>query len=789
MKIVTALSLASVLAVPVWGGQSNAQQIAALRKTMSQNAYRAGVWNDVWQAKYVKQLPDAEVEAMKDRYRKAAQELVRLLPKDFGVRMQYGNMLLYENRFAEAQKQYEQAVELKSPRPYDLAMAYYGLANSLFGQGRRKECVAKMEECLALKLQVGPFRGWEDPLGRMRAAIRYLKGNDLDTMLLPFHTGAKAFPEPQSATYLESFTPVSRVVFDLDGIDEKDARVRLLKAKFQRYGITSARSLGDYTVKLRLVKSLKVREDFAKARNLNEAYFLVSASRGALIEAETPQGILWGVVSLIQMTDPKKRAVRQGKIADWPDVAKRGYLGEWWNGAAEFTVFQKMNTVDFQKHPTFEDRFSPLNEFLETQTARQFRELGLELFYGNCWFSHAPQLPICKSRTLPYRIEMMKRYAKMGAGVYYPLDDVRFPVLSEDLEAYGKAADIDAKHLTEIFRAVRKEYPDFRLVFCPPFYWGPDGGCSYPESRDGYLQSIKRDLDPAIDIYWTGPRVKSMRITKRANDWYTGLTGRKAYLFQNGILWHNLLEYAIDHTNWPEIYYDGYLKEDMAAYHLNAHTPGECTHISTLADALWHIEGYDSGRSARRACEQMMGPGVYEALQSGYDGVCYFDRWKYGDADERLYQEDLKELEAKCEKAEAAWAKALELVKANGSRMYGSYGRGVGWARQLVTKARAHALTSAAESLAKKPLKQYDFECDPFPPEGDYTLELSVLALRKAKLKVKLNGRQVHEGEVEPTGEGKTATVKVTLPVLALKRKNRLTFEGDLAVCEAKEAK
>ena len=114
---------------------------------------------------------------------------------------------------------------------------------------------------------------------------------------------------------------------------------------------------------------------------------------------------------------------------------------------------------------------TPLRTFTIAEQAREYKAFGLTLYYGLRWISHCEQLAISEPRTLPFCIEVCKRYAKMGAGVYYPYDDCRYPMNLQDQQVYKIGKNCDAKHIDTLYRTVAKDYPNFKLIFCPP---GPD---------------------------------------------------------------------------------------------------------------------------------------------------------------------------------------------------------------------------------------------------------------------------------------------------------------------------
>ena len=89
-----------------------------------------------------------------------------------------------------------------------------------------------------------------------------------------------------------------------------------------------------------------------------------------------------------------------------------------------------------------------------------------------------PTVAFSERRNRDNFVERAKFFASIGAGNSVQLDDWRFlpefhPV---DKARYGTAAKLDAKLMTEIYREAKAEYPDHFMQFCPPFYFGPDGG-------------------------------------------------------------------------------------------------------------------------------------------------------------------------------------------------------------------------------------------------------------------------------------------------------------------------
>ena len=93
---------------------------------------------------------------------------------------------------------------------------------------------------------------------------------------------------------------------------------------------------------------------------------------------------------------------------------------------------------------------------------------------------------------------------------------------------------------------------------------------------------------------------------------------------------HNLASFIVDSTDWNGWHYPGFFEEGIAGFHKNSWTPSECNQITTLADCLWNVKGYDKDRSIHRGVNQLLGAGMYETLLPGMKALSYFDspQWR-----------------------------------------------------------------------------------------------------------------------------------------------------------------
>ena len=656
-------------------------RLKSLHEIAYSNSYNTSCWSPVYISKYRDSQSDEEIESRMRSYDLVLKEIIKEFPDDPKAYLHYAETRMVRKEYREAEKFYRLAGSSEQ--------ALFGVADALFGQGRTNEAVRVLEELNEKHPKtLGRVYSMSHRYADLAAwALKILKAKcPMNALSLPRQSSFRAYPEAKKAVYENRFTKVESFSLKVKGISREDARIRFFSNKMKSFGFGFSDD-AKYALEVELSDDAPVNE--------KEGYFLQTSSKGATVKARDSQGVLWGLVTLIQIANRVDKSIREATVYDWPDLNRRGYFGYYWPDAAEFTVMFKMNSVVLQRHPEFLGQFTPLRTFLNESLAKEFSSLGLDLFFGSMWLSMDPQMPMGRSRTINYRTDIFKHYAKWGANVYWPLDDIRFPLLKADLDEFGAGANIDAKHLNAIYRNVKKDYPSFKVVFCPPFYWGPDGQGwrRYPEAQQPYLESISKDLDPEIMVVWSGPRVKGYKKEKHKVAWFSNLIGRKPLVIQNGSAPHNLLSYIVDETDWNRWWhYDGFYG-DIESYMKNSNTPEECPQLTTLADCLWNDRAYEPKRSIREGVTMLMGGGVFDVLNEALADLTYFDKYKYGNVKSTaevfnaLSKENYKELERRYKHAKACWEKAMKLSPAE-CAVYGAYGRGVKFAEKVFNERR-----------------------------------------------------------------------------------------------------
>ena len=609
-------------------------------------------------------LEQEKLNAISDHYIDQCEAAVRSKP-NYETYLAFGEALMFRNYWEEAREALQKGLSMRREETLDGVRFHYRIAETYFAQNKISEALGELQRAVDLNIRKVPRNHQHWPSLSFNSLL-FLTDKDFDFYKMPRDTGCKPFPEPHEAKYFNSFEDCRRVQIEVrGGIKADDPRISLLKKKLTARGV----EVGSEGFKIML--SLDRLAPVAKP----EGYSIDVSTRMCTIRARDKQGILWGIVSFLQLMDNQNLKVRRCKINDWPDTERRGYLGNLWPGCMEYTVFNKLNFVVVKFHPMADARWSPLHVYQCEALAKEFRELGLTLHFGIKSWTEDMAWSYCWNSYLGMQIEVGKKFAEMGAGIYYPNDDVRYEpdvLRKEDLATGQKPSDFDAPHILELFKQVKEEYPDFTMVYCPPFYWGPNAGHPYPDDREKYLRSL-RMLPEDVSIIWTGDRVKSYKKTPAMVKWFVDLTGHKPLLFQNGTGPHNRISYIVDRTDWNGWHYPGFFEKDIYGYLKNSATPEECPQISTLADCMWNVKGYDQERSIRRGLAQFAGKGFFEALDPVLNDLSYIDKFGiFAVYDTSVRDEDPKKVSAMYERIQAATKKAAAI---NGSDFLDSMGR------------------------------------------------------------------------------------------------------------------
>lgn len=209
--------------------------------------------------------------------------------------------------------------------------------------------------------------------------------------------------------------------------------------------------------------------------------------------------------------------------------------------------------------------------------------------------------------------------------IYRAFGDEAKVALAEKL---ARLDDLGVRHLAILFDDMRGDIPDLarkqadilhwvgersaaeRLIVCPTYYSDDAALDLYFGARPArYLEDFGAALDPAIDVFWTGPEVCSRELSAGHLDRVAGQLGRKP------LLWDN---YPVNDgpRMSPFLHLRGFtgrpaaLAGRTAGHAINPALQPVLSRIPalTLAESYREGEAYDYGLAFARAAEAVLGP-------------------------------------------------------------------------------------------------------------------------------------------------------------------------------------
>ena len=854
MKMTKAILAIFVFAALAADAASVADEIMALKATIASNSVnRLSKECRYYMAYYHDLCTEAEREAILDRNVVAHRRWIELEGKgrDALPRAELGKVLAIGGRWAEAEKELTEA--LKSDFDRDrMAEARWALAECLWRRGDKDGAKKIVADIVASTEKADKRKGdgsvWEKARFMHRAWTD--PDGDLDTFVLPHSVDCKPFPTPQEAKYGEKKVSLARVDIRVKGMRDEsgasdegsdDPIVRLLKKKLARFGTKFEKD--GTPVGLAIVPNAPVDKP--------QGYSIDVKDGKVFVVARTRLGLTWGVVSLIQCVD--RRDERDGSdkrdrpsicemaIRDWPKLERRGVIEARWKADfLEYALFHKMSSLVIKMgRPECSFIFSELERERVRLTIRRFLDFGIESYWSARELSVHPPLPFSAKRTRDLHLQWFRWAAQFGGNVCFEMDDERFRdggLPEVDKKAFGTATNMDSKYMTSLYREIKKEFPDFRLIFGTPFYFGPDGGCGknwYPEERTPYLKSHREFLDPEIDVYWSGPRVKSYSFSANKIQWMTDLIGRKPVIYHNGdaVGHHNHNSYGADipgyKSHCPETL------DMIGAFYVNMTRYHEAPKVGPAMDWCWNPDAHDAEVATRRTLELLEGPGVFEILSPAIPPISYLDKYN-GTPRSELFSEYQAKLDKIASDGEKAWRDVLAIAKNGGMFVAGFDINALQNAKKLASLRRnppkwlrdkvkaemdntkfAVAEVGYDEKNGDKffPAEQLqggyynpsatyrmekdrgscgvkyvdvgkelsaNFSCEQFPPERTPMLFVVGMACKAEfppDIEIEVNGQSVWRGRAFETPH-RFSQLKVDVPVSVLQRANRLAIRN-----------
>ncbi len=137
------------------------------------------------------------------------------------------------------------------------------------------------------------------------------------------------------------------------------------------------------------------------------------------------------------------------------------------------------------------------------------RRHGVDFVYGI-----GPGLDV--EHSSPRHLRVLRRKAEQLielGGRHFALlfDDIAPRLSAADSAKFKSVAAAQAWFTNQFFGWLKQRVPDARLFFCPTPYCARM--CEPSVCESGYLRDLGELLDPAIDVFWTGPEIVSQTIS------------------------------------------------------------------------------------------------------------------------------------------------------------------------------------------------------------------------------------------------------------------------------------
>jgi protein O-GlcNAcase/histone acetyltransferase len=312
-----------------------------------------------------------------------------------------------------------------------------------------------------------------------------------------------------------------------------------------------------------------------------------------------------------------------------------GFYGPPWTTAERLSAFDQMAAWglghylycpkdDLHHRAIWRESYEAADAALLAALVEGCHARGLRFIYGI-----GPGLDIRYGATSD-RQHLRKRCAQMLAigvdGVALLFDDIPDRIDASDVARWGSLAAAQADVANDVFAFVHAQKPDALAAFCPTPYCGRMAAAHHGGAD--YLQTMGAALDPAIDIFWTGPEIVSAEIT------VAHVRDVAIRLRRKPVLWDNLHANDYDGRRIALGPYSGRplaLRDEVRGILTNPNTefPLDFMALRTLAmfvraDDTWDERG--AYRAALRewlpSFETVSGPVAFDDLELLAD--CYY---------------------------------------------------------------------------------------------------------------------------------------------------------------------
>lgn len=354
-------------------------------------------------------------------------------------------------------------------------------------------------------------------------------------------------------------------------------------------------------LEIEINKHIKATQDENNLAKAEGAYDLIVGKETVELKAQDSTGIFYGLQTLGQLVDADQ--IAQVEISDFPTVKYRGviegFYGTPWSQKdrmrqLEFYGKVKANTYIYgPKDDPYHSSPDWRKPYPEDQ-AKDIKNLvkkADENFVHFTWAIHPGQDIKWNKED---RNNVLEKFEKM-----YDLGVRSFALFFDDISGEGTDAHKQAELLNFLNEKFVKAKDDVRPLMLTPTEYNKSW--ANPDA-DGYLNVLGDELDPSIEIMWTGDLVVA-DVTKSTLEWVNKRIKRPA------LIWWNfpVSDYIRDHLLLGPSYgleanidadeMAGILSNPME--HAEASKPG----IFGASDYSWNTRDYRSQKSWEKSIE------------------------------------------------------------------------------------------------------------------------------------------------------------------------------------------
>lgn len=341
-----------------------------------------------------------------------------------------------------------------------------------------------------------------------------------------------------------------------------------------------------------------------------EAYYLSVSEKEIVLAGADERGTFYAMQTLAQLIKDGK--LPEVEIKDYPSVRYRGvvegFYGTPWSHRArlsqlEFYGRNKMNTYIYG--PKDDPYHSAPNWRLPypEKEARQLQELvkvAAENEVNFVWAIHPGQDIQWNQED---RDRLLGKFENM-----YQLGVRSFAVFFDDISGEGTNPQKQAELLNYLDEHFVQAKPDVTpLIMCPTEY-----NKSWSNPQGNYLTTLGEQLNPSIQVMWTGDRVVA-DITAESVAWINERIKRPAYIWWN----FPVSDYVRNHLLLGPVYgNDVTMANEMSGFVTNPMEHAEASKIAifSVASYAWNPSGYDSWQAWEDAIRFLL-PGAAGELE------------------------------------------------------------------------------------------------------------------------------------------------------------------------------